>query len=45
MNMGRLNVAPNNFSRIETGDEPTSIEDGLPDAQLFKVGMVDDHYE
>ena len=33
------------MSRIETGKEPTCIEDGLPDVQLFKIDMVDDHYE
>ena len=43
--MGLLNTGPNNLSRIETGEEPSNIEDRLPDAQLFKVGMFDDHYE
>ena len=44
MNPGRLNAGPDHLSRIETGEEPTNIEDGLPDAQLFRVGMVDDYY-
>ena len=33
--LGRLNVGPDHLSRIEKGEEPTNIEDGLPDAQLF----------
>ena len=33
------------MSRIETGEEPRSIEDGLPDAQLFKIRMADDYFE
>ena len=32
---GHLNVGPDHFSRIETGEEPTNLEDGLIDAQLF----------
>ena len=43
--MGLLNTGPNNLLRIETGEEPSNIEDRLPDAELFKVGMFDDHYE
>ena len=27
-----LNAGPNHLSRIETGEEPTNIEDGLPNA-------------
>ena len=42
---GLLNVGLDHFSQIEEGEEPTNIEDGLPDAQLFKFGMVDEHYE
>ena len=45
MKSGQLNVSTNPLSRIETGEEPTSIEDGLPDAQLFKIDMMDDYYE
>ena len=43
--LDRLNVGPNNLSQIERGEEPTNIEDGLPDAQLFRVDMVDDYYD
>ena len=32
---GRLNSIPDHFSRIEMGEEPTNIVDGLPDVQLF----------
>ena len=44
MKPGRLNVVPGHLSRIETGEEPTNIEDGLYDVQLFRVEMEDDHY-
>ena len=44
VNSGRLNVGPDHLSRIEIGEEPTNIEDGLPDAQLFRVDMADNHY-
>lgn len=30
MKPGHLNASPNQLSRIETGDEPTSLEEGLP---------------
>lgn len=43
--LGRLNAGPNHLSRIETGDEPTSLEEGLPDAQIFVVRVVDGHFE
>ena len=29
---GRLNAGPYHLSRIETGEEPNNIEEGLPDA-------------
>ena len=41
---GHLNVAPDHLSRIETGEEPTNIEDGMTNAHLFQVDMADDHY-
>ena len=37
----RLNIEPDHLSRIESGEEPSNIEDGLLDARLFIVGMVD----
>ena len=30
------------MSRIESGEDPTSMEDNFPDAQLFAVTMMDD---
>ena len=39
-----LNVGPDHLSHIETGEEPTNIDDRLPDAQLFCVDIADDHY-
>ena len=44
MNLGYLNASPDHLSPIETGEEPTNIDDGLSDAQLFQVDIVDDHY-
>ena len=43
--LDRLNVDPYHLWRIETGEEPTNIKDGLPDAQLFRVEMVNDYYK
>lgn len=40
-----LNLGPYHFSCIEMGEEPTSWEEGLPDAQLFVVSVVDGHFE
>jgi len=42
---GWLNTVPDHLSRIETGEEPTYLEEGLPDAQLFAVHIVDGHFE
>ena len=39
---GCLNVGPDHLSRIKSGEEPTSLEDNLPDAQLFAIHMMDD---
>ena len=40
----RLNAGPNHLSCIETGEELTNIDDGFPDAQLFRVDIADDYY-
>ena len=45
MKLGCLITGPDHLSQIETGEEPTNIEDEFPDAQLFRVEMVDDYYE
>jgi len=40
-----LNVGSDHLSRIENGEEPTNLEDELPDAQLYAVSVADDHFE
>ena len=40
--LGQLNVGPEHLSRIESGEEPTSLEYNLPDVQLFAIHMMDD---
>ena len=37
-----MNIGPDHLSRIENGEEPTSLEDNLPDTQLFAIHMIDD---
>ena len=32
------------MSPVQNGEELTNIDDGLPDAQLFCVNIIDDHY-
>ena len=32
------------MSRIETGEKPTNLDEGLPDAQLFTIKVVDAHF-
>ena len=39
-----LNDGHDHLSRIETSEDLTNIDDGLPDAQLFRVDIADDHY-
>jgi len=41
---GRLNVGPDHLSRIETGEEPRNLEEGLLEVQLFVVRIVDGHF-
>ena len=41
----RLNLGPYHLSRIESGEEPTSLEDNLPDVQLFVITMFDGYYK
>ena len=33
--LGKLNVGPDHLSQIDTGEEPTGVEDDLLDAYLF----------
>lgn len=41
---GRLNVGPNHLSRIKNGEEPTNIDEGLLDVQLFYFRVADEHF-
>ena len=44
VNPGRLNASPDHLSRVENGEEPTNIDNGFPDAQLFLIEVANDHY-
>ena len=33
------------MSRLESGEEPTNMDEGLPDAQLFSIQIVDDYFQ
>ena len=44
MKHGKLNGGPNHLSRLELGEEGGNLDDNLPDAQLFSIGMDDDHF-
>ena len=44
LKLGWLNVGPDHLSHVENGEEPTNIDDGLPEVQLFWVEVADDHY-
>ena len=41
---GRMNKGPDHLSRLEHGEEPTSLEDTLPDAQLLVISNIDDPF-
>jgi len=41
----RLNAGPNHLSRIETREEPTNLEEGLLEAQLFVVCITHSCFE
>jgi hypothetical protein len=41
---GRMNKVHDHLSRLEHGEEPTSLEDTLPDAQLLAIRKIDDHF-
>jgi hypothetical protein len=41
---GKLNVGPDHLSWILTGEDAGNLDDSLPDAHLFSVQMVDDHF-
>jgi hypothetical protein len=44
VNLGRMNKGPNHLSRLEHGEEPTSLEDKLSDAQFLAIRKIDDHF-
>jgi hypothetical protein len=41
---GRMNKGLDHLSRLEHGEELTSLEDALPDAQLLVIRTIDDHF-
>jgi hypothetical protein len=41
---GKMNKGPNHLSRLEHGEEPTNMEDTLPDVQLLSIRNIDDHF-
>ena len=41
---GKLNAGPDHLSWIDLGEEPSNLEDNLPDAQLFSIQIADDYY-
>jgi hypothetical protein len=41
---GRMNKGPDHLSRLEHGEEPTSLEDTLSDAQILSIRNIDDHF-
>ena len=45
MKPGRLNVGTDHLSWIESGEEPTILEDNLPDAQVFSIYVVDKQFD
>ena len=42
---GRLNAGPDHLSRLESGEEPISLEECLPNAQLFSIQIADDQFQ
>jgi hypothetical protein len=40
----RMDKGPNHLSRLEHGEEPTSLEDTLPYAQFLAIRNIDDHF-
>ena len=41
---GRLNARLDHLLWIETGKDPTNLEEGLSDVQLFTVHVADNHF-
>ena len=41
---GRLNAGPDHLSQIDSGEEPSNLDDNLLDAPLFSIQIADDYY-
>jgi hypothetical protein len=41
---GRMRKGLDHLLRLEHGEEPTNLEDTLPDAQLLAIRKIDDHF-
>lgn len=39
-----MNVRPVHLLHIDNGEEPTNLEEGLPDAQFFAIKVFDEHF-
>jgi hypothetical protein len=39
-----MNKGPDHLSRLEHGEERTSLEDALPDVQLLAIRKIDEHF-
>jgi hypothetical protein len=39
-----MNKGPDHLSRLEHGEEPTSLEDALSDAQLLAIRKINDQF-
>jgi hypothetical protein len=39
-----MNKGPDHLSRLEHGEEPTSLEDTLPDSQILTIRNIYDHF-
>ena len=44
MKLGRLNAGLDQLSRLDSGEEPSNLEDNLPDALLFSIQIADEYY-
>jgi hypothetical protein len=42
--LGRMKKGLDHLSRLEHGEEPTSLEDTLSDAQMMAIRNIDDHF-
>jgi hypothetical protein len=39
-----MNKGPDHLSRLEHGEEPTSLEDTLLDSHFLAIRKIDDHF-